>query len=154
MRTYSTTILEKMDPASTIGLSAAANVTGLNIAEMSRVVKSGQIGTRPVPGKRKPELVVGDVIELIRLKNSRSHLAKIRAMNKSKAPVILSPSTSRVVVGVFEEAASHAPHGVIIPPNADTVGDLIAVGRAAYTIAKSTAKKSAVNEWITYLERL
>lgn len=157
MRTYDTAFLKKLAPESTLPLSVAARVTGIHVSELCRQAKAGHIRTRAVIGRVKEELVAGDLLELVKRKNQKSHLANVRRMAKTEPKMprefqMLCEETNPVVVGVFEQALEKKPHWVVIPDGADTIGDLLDIATAS--IGKTLPEARELADWVAYLETL
>ncbi len=157
MKTYDTSTLEIMDRAESVGIMAASRITGLAVAEISRMIKIGKLSTKPIPGKAKPEVVVGDLLDLIRWKNQKTNIGKIRKLRKAAAsekPKNLSKSVDRVVVGIFEEALPRKRACVAVPGGADTIGDLITIAEAAAKVTKDNSAALDIQTWVAWMETL
>lgn len=155
MKTYDTSQLEMMDRSETVGMMAASKITGLASAEISRMAKIGKLTTKAVPGKAKPELVVGDLLDLVRWKNQKKHIGQIRKLRGEKPlKKATNSGVSRVVVGVFEDAITRKPDFVNIPPSAETIGDLIIIAEAAARIERDNSKALDIQVWVAWLETL
>ena len=155
MKTYDTAALETMDRTESVGMMAAAKLTGLAVAEISRMVKCGRLAIKKLPCKAKPEVIVGDLIDMIRWKNQKAHIANIRKLRNQTTPKgTAAPVADRVVVGILEEALDRKPAFVAVPDNAETIGDLIIIAEAAARIERDNAKALEIQTWVAWLETL
>jgi hypothetical protein len=157
MKTYDTSTLELMERGETVGIMAASRLTGLAVAEISRMIKTRRLSTKAIPGKAKPEVVVGDLIDLIKWKNQKANIGKIRKLRKATASTGAKSTTTtqdRVVVGIFEEAMSRKPDCVAVPESADTIGDLITVAEAAAKVTKDNSLALEIQTWVAWMETL
>lgn len=154
MKNYDTTILESLDPSSGIGIKQASVVTGLHLSEVSRLVNTGSIGTITVPGKAKPLVKVGDILEVVRVKNTRANLSKARKARKVKATPKGPKGPQSVVIGIFADCLDRKPDWVEVPEACSTVEDLLTVANSLIKIEKDSTRAIDLQRWITHMEGL